>query len=74
MSEQRDLVVQAATKFVRAAKHARDEDVRRARMALDADVYGHLGILEDYHRALAALARAEQDLMIAVEEYESSAT
>ena len=65
-----DLVLRAATKFVRAAKYAREADVRRARMALEGDPVEHLGLLEDYHRAMASLAGAEQDLILAVEERE----
>lgn len=65
-----DLIVRAAMKFVRAAKYAREADVRRARTALEGDPVEHLGLLEDYHRAMAALAGAEQDLILAVEEHE----
>lgn len=71
VSEHEDTVMRAATKFVRAAKNLREIDVRRARQERTADAVEHLGALEEYHRAMAALAGAEQDLILAVEDQEA---
>jgi hypothetical protein len=45
----------------------REMDVRRLQDR-NLDAVEYLGVLEDYHRAMAALAGAEQDLILSVEE------
>ncbi len=60
-------VVRAAEKYVRSAKFMREMDVRRLQDR-NLDAVEYLGVLEDYHRAMAALAGAEQDLILSVEE------
>ena len=70
---QRGDVVEAASKFCREARAVRDSERRRARMS-DLDAIGNLGFLAEYYRSLAALAEAEETLLIAVAGLERGAT
>lgn len=60
-------VVAAAVRFIQAAKHTRWAELRRAQQERTAAPVESLGLMDDYYRALADLAVAERDLMLAVD-------
>ena len=59
-------VFDVAVRFAQEARHVREIERQRAK-AGDFDAIGNVGLIAEHHRAMAALATAEQDLLIEVD-------